>query len=101
MGRYYPELCIEAEALYKQGKYEECLKVSLNAHEKAKLDAQDEWQELIKNPPSGLASLTKMWDTTSQRYLGYKEYIKSHYWEDDIPPAPMRLAEKARKKLRK
>lgn len=101
MRRYNPELCLEAEVLYKQGKYKECLQVSLDAHEKAKLDAQEEWQELIKKPPSVLASQTKMWDTTSQRYLNYEEYIKSHNWEDDIPPAAMRMVEKARKQLGK
>jgi len=101
MKRYTPSLCEKAEKLYSEGKYSECLEVALDSHEKAKLDAQEEWQALIKTPPSGLASQTKMWDTTSQKYLGYDEYIKSHNWEDNIPPAPLRIAEKARKKLEK
>lgn len=101
MKRYFPSLCENAEKLYSKGKYSECLEVALDAHEKAKLDAQEEWRELIKGPPSKLASMTKMWDTTTRQYLNYKDYIKSHNWEDDVPPAPFRIAEKARKKLGK
>ncbi len=99
MKRYSPSLCEKAEKLYSEGKYSECLEVALDAHEKAKLDAQEEWRELIKGPPSKLAGMTKMWDTTTQQNLNYDEYIKCHNWEDDYPPGPLRIAEKARKKL--
>ncbi len=101
MKHYSPFLCALSEKLYSEGKYSECLEVSLDAHERAKLDAQEEWRELTKYPPSKLASMTKMWDTTTQQYLKYDEYIKRHNWEDDIPPGPLEIAKKARKKLRK
>ncbi len=99
MNHYSPALCEEAEKLYTEGKYSECLQLALDAHERAGLDAQEKWQELVKNPPSLLASMTKMWDTTTQKYLKYEDYIKSHNWEDDIPSAPLRIAQKAKKKL--
>ncbi|MDO8621521.1 MAG: hypothetical protein Q7R31_04565 [Candidatus Levybacteria bacterium] len=98
---YSPSLCALSEKLYSEGKYSECLEVALDAHERAKLDAQEEWRELIKGPPSKLASMTKMWDTTTQQNLKYDEYIKCHNWEDDILPGPLGIAEKARKKLGK
>ena len=101
MKQYDPQMCVEAEALYKQGNYEACLKLALEAHEQAKADAQEHWREMQKGPPTPLAALTTMWDTTTQRYLKYDEYLKSHNWEDDIPPGPMNIAEKAKKKLSK
>ncbi len=101
MKHYSPFLCTLSEKLYSEGKYSECLEVALGAHERAKIDAQEEWRELIKGPPSKLASMTKMWDTTTQQNLKYDEYIKCHNWEDDIPPGPLVIAEKARKKLGK
>ncbi len=99
MKHYSPSLCEEAKKLYSEGKYQECLVVALDAYEKARLDAEEEWKDLFENPPSGLASMTEMWDTTTQRYLPYQTYIKTHNWEDDIPPAPLNIAEKAKKKL--
>lgn len=92
-------MCVDAEALYKEGKYEACLKLALEAHEKAKVDVIENWQEMQKGPPTPLAALTKMWDTTTQKYMTYDAFLKSHNWEDDIPPAAMRIAEKAKKKL--
>lgn len=86
--------------MYKEGRYEESLAIALGAHEKAKLDAEEEWKKLLQVPPTELAKFTKMWDTTTQKYLSYDEYIAQHNWEDDIPPAPMRIAEKSRRKLK-
>ena len=34
-------------------------------------------------------------------YLSHDEYIKSHNWQDDIPPAPLSIAAKALRKLAK
>lgn len=101
MKRYSPSLCEDAEKLYSESKYSECLQVALDAHEKATKDARKEWEELLKGAPSELAKLTKMWDTTSQKYLTYDDYIKSHNWKDDIPPAPLRIATKALRKQAK
>lgn len=95
--RYSPHLCIEAEILFSEGKYSECLQKALEAHEKARQDEYEKWQEFINNPPSELARLTKMWDTTTQKYLNYEDYKKYHNWEDDIPPAPLKIATKAKK----
>lgn len=101
MKRYSPLLYEEAEKLYKAGEYSECIQIAMDAHQKACLDAEEEWQELIKGPPSELARMTEMWDTTTRKYLKYEDYIKSHDWHDDIPPAPLNLAEKAKRKLKK
>jgi len=94
MKRYNSQMCIDAETLYKQGKYEECLKLALEAHELAKQAALDHWNEMLNGPPTELAKLTVMWDTTTGRNLKYGEYLRIHNWEDDIAPAPMRIAEK-------
>lgn len=99
--KYNPQQSVDAEALYKQGKYDDSLKLALQAHENAKTDALEHWEEMLKGPPTELAKLTVMWDTTTQRNLKYDEYLKVHNWEDDIAPGPMNIAAKARKKLDK
>ncbi len=99
MKRYSPNLVIEAKKLYSEGKYAECLLLATEAYEKAKLDAKDAWDELINQPPTGLAAMTKSWDTTTQKYVEYYKYIQVHNWEDDIPSAAENLIEKVKKKL--
>lgn len=101
MKQYNPQICVDAEVLYKQGRYEDCLKLALDAHEKVKADALKHWQEMQKGPPTKLAKLTVIWDTTTQPNLKYDEYLKCHNWRDDITPGPMSIVEKARKKIDK
>lgn len=91
MKKYDPQLSIDAENLYKRGELDNALSLALNAHELAKQEALDRWNEL-KNNPSPLAKLTKVWDSTNQKYVSYDEFIKIHNWEDDIAPAPIKIA---------
>ncbi len=91
MKKYDPQLSIDAENLCKRGELDKALSLALNAHELAKQEALDRWNEL-KNNPSPLAKLTKVWDSTSQKHVNYNEFIKIHNWEDDIAPAPLRIA---------
>lgn len=91
MKKYDPQLSINAENLYKRGELDKALSLALEAHELTKQEALDQWNEL-KNNPSPLAKLTKVWDSTTQKYVSYDEFIKIHNWEDDIAPAPIKIA---------
>lgn len=101
MKQYSPLLSLKAEELYFQGNYSECVKLALEAYSKAKNDCEQEWNEMLKGPPTELAKLTVMWDTTTQKSLRYDEYLQVHNWEDDIPPGPLRIAVKSLRKQTK
>jgi len=91
MKKYNPQLCIDAENLYKQGQLDEALNLALEAHELAKQEALVRWN-FTRNNSSPLAMQTKVWDSTTQKYVSYAEFLKIHRWEDDIAPAPLRIA---------
>jgi hypothetical protein len=104
MKQYHPSMSDKAEQLYTEGKYINCIELAIEAHNKAKQDAEEEWEKLLKGDfPSKLAKMTSMsmWDTTTQQYLTYDDYIKAHNWHDDIPPGLLRIAAKAMRKLAK
>lgn len=101
MKHYDPTMCEDAERLYSEGRYSDCVVLALNAYQLARSDAEDNWKEMLKGPLSELAALTLMWDTTTQRNLRYDDYLKFHNWEDDISPAPLVIAAKALRKQAK
>lgn len=90
---YDPEMCVEAENLFKQRKLSEALELALKARDLAIDEARQRWSAAL-NETSALAKLTKSWDSTTQQYVDYETYLKVHNWEDDIAPAPSRIVAK-------
>ncbi len=100
MNLYNPELCIQAESLYKAGRYEEALKLALDLHKLAQEEAKKKWLSVL-NKSTNLFKQLQVWDSTSQKYVDYNTYIKIHNWQDDITPAPLKIATKSLRALAK
>ena len=98
MNLYNPELCIQAESLYKAGRYEEALKLALDLHKLTQKEAKNKWL-LILTKSTDLFKQLQMWDSTSQKYVNYNTYIKIHNWQDDIAPTPLIIATKSLRAL--
>lgn len=100
MNSYNPELCVKADMLYKEGKYEDALKLALSLHKLAVEEAKNKWH-LTVNESTDLFKKSQIWDSTSEKYVDYDTFIKIHNWQDDIAPAPIRIAAKSLRALAK
>ena len=98
---YEPCLCAYADLFYKKGDYQKCIEVAETIQNRAVAHAEQEWNKMVRGEVSDLAKQTKTWDTTTQRYLEYKDYIKLHNWRDDAPPAPLGIRTMAYRALGK
>ncbi|RJR29184.1 hypothetical protein C4564_02485 [Candidatus Microgenomates bacterium] len=91
MKKYDPQLCLDAEILYKKGEFDDALQIALEACKLAEAEAHDRWEE-TKKISTPLSQMTKVWDTTSQKYVSHSEFLQSHSWKDDIAPGPFNIA---------